>query len=313
MKSRFIQTLLPFCVLLILVAISLFSSADADGMGWIPLVGGFADTEMLDVPYISVPLSLVSIVVILSGLYLVLLKTNAIPLGRCILLFLLFVATNRNFLHFNQIYPLLACVVWMQYCLLGGQIFGAYALLSAASLFYAPAIWLVPAMMVFLPFSGIPDQLRIFVKSVSGAVLPHLYLLVFRWIKFGDAAQYLSYFAHSATDPNPPFHQLGMPQYFMLLLLLYVLFRAISFIMAKNPMGTLAYLLKLEVVLLVLSFVLAILFGGDNGNALLVLFFMPASVILSYYFRNCGKTGRTDIELAMLPIAALLCGVSCFV
>ncbi len=308
MKSKFIQTVLPICVLLMLVGISLFSPSETGGTGWMPLVGGFADTEILESPFISIPLAVLNIVAVVLGLYAVSLKTNALSFGRSALFFMLLVAANGNFLHFNQVYPVLACIVWMQYCLLNWQIFGAYMLLSAASLFYAPAIWIVPAMMLFLLFSGIPDGLRNFVKSFSGALLPHLYLIIFRWIKFGDSTLYLSHFYDKATDINPPFHHLEIPHYFMLLLLGYVLFRAISFIMQKNPMGTLAYLLKMEIVMLVLLFGMTILFGGNSN--LITLPYIPTAIILSYYFKNCEKVSRTEVEYLLLICSFLICSIS---
>lgn len=307
MRSKIIQTVLPIFVLLVLTAMSLFSTVGAGSNGWIPVVGGFFNADLLGNPLLSVPLMAVCLALTLPGIFLILLKTNAIPFGRCVALFMALLAINPKWFHFSQIYPVLACIVWAQLCLLERQVFVAFMLLSGASLFYAPAIWLVPVLIMFMPFNGMPDQLRVFVTSLSGASLPHLYLLVFRWIKFDDAGVYLYHFANEAIETGTPFHYLGIPDYFMLAILCYVLIRSIVFVFSKNPMGKLGYILKMEMVMLLVLFLLAGFFYANNGEMLSSLFLLPASVLMTFYFKNSPMTNRSNIEMLLLMGATAIC------
>lgn len=309
MRNKIVQTVLPYCTLLLLVIIAIFAPVEKNSTGWIPLTGGLVDGCQWVSGILSVVLMVTGVGVILSGLYLVLLKTNTIPFGRCAALLLMLLFSSPHALHFNTIYLVLACIVWAKYCILERQIFVCYMLLSLASLFYAPAIWLVPAFLLMGAFSGMPERLRSFVKSLSGASLPHIYILVFRWIRFDDADVYLYHFAHEATALCTPFHQLGMPDYFFILCMLYMLYRAISFIMAKNPMGMLAFMLKTDAVSLFLFFILFLFFSKSCMPVLSLLYF-PAAVILAYYFKNCGKTSRTNVEMLLLMSALLLGSLS---
>lgn len=310
MKSKFIQTVLPVFVVLLLVALSVLSPVGRGGDGWIPLVGGFFNAELLGNQYLSVPLMVLCLAVTMLGMHMILMKTNAIPPGRSALLFLALLASNPYSLDFNQIYPVMACMVWAQFCLLERQVFVAYLLMSMASLFYAPVIWIVAVLLLLMPVNGLPDQFRVFVTSLAGACLPHLYLLVFRWIKFNDAGVYLYHFANEAIETGMPFHYLGLTDYFMILVVFYILFRSVSHFVVKGPKGFMEYMFRMNGLMVFVAFVLFILFGGNQHLPLLPLAFVPVSILSAYYFKSCEKLYRANIEYLVLMCSLVLCGLS---
>ena len=310
MSSRIIQTVLPLFTFIVLAVLSFFAPIEQIGGEWIPLIGGFGNTEILDNLFVLVPLLILSLSIIFVGVYFFILRVNAISFLHVITLFLLFIAANPYSMRFNAIYPAMACIIWFKFCLFNSQVFAGYLLLSAASLFYAPIIWLVPASVLILPLNGMPDPLRTSVKALSGSLLPHIYVLVFRWIRFDDADVYLYYFTQQATDISFPFNNLGIPDYFLLLVIIYVLFKALSFFAVKSPKGFMEYILKSEIFMMVISFVLFLLFGGNEQITLLSVTLMSVSVIFAYYFKNCEKVTRTNMEFLMLICALILCAVS---
>ena len=310
MRSKFIQTVLPVCVLLLLATMSYLLPAGVGSNGWIPLVGGFFNADLLSNPLVSVPLMVLCLAATVLGIYLILLKTNAIPFGRCLALFLAMMAISPSLLQFSQVYPVLACIVWAQFCLLERQVFVAFLFLSGASLFFAPAIWLVPVVLMLMPFNGMPDQLRVFVTSLSGASLPHLYLVVFRWIKFDDAGVYLYHFSKEAMETEPPFHYLELTDYFLMLVIVYILFRVISYFVTKGAKGFIEYMFKVNLLMAVVAFALFMVFAGNQSYSLLYLTFMPLAVLFSYYFKSNEKLRRANIEYLVLMCSLVLCGIS---
>ncbi len=310
MKNKFIQTVLPFCVFPLLLVISILSPAYGENNGWIPLVGGFFNADLLDNLLISVPSMIICLAVILLGIYRILLKTNAIPFSRCLMLFLMLMASNPHLLKFSQIYPVLACVVWTQLCLLEGRLFVSFLLLSTASLFYAPAIWLVPAVLFIMPFNGVSDQFRAFVTSISAVCLPHLYLIVFRWIKFDDASIYLHHFAQEAIDISIPFHYIGITDYFLLLVVIYIIFRSISHFITKGTKGFIEYMFKMNVFMVLITSALFLLFAGNHQMQLLSLTFVPLSILFTHYFKSCEKSYRANIEYLVFMCSLILCALS---
>jgi hypothetical protein len=310
MKNKFLQTALPIGVFILLSAISVLSVPEAAADGWIPLVGGFFNATFLSNYPASVPFTILCLAVTLLGMYMILLKTNAVPFIRCMSLFLALLASGPNLFQFNQVYPVLACLVWVQFCLLERQIFVAFLLLSGASLFFAPAIWLVPVVLMLMPFNGMPDQFRVFVTSLSGACLPHLYLLIFRWIKFDDAGVYLYHFYNEAIEIYPPFHSLEYTDYFLILVMFYMLVRAVSFFVRKAAKGFFEYMFKVNLLMAIVTFILFLLFSGNWNMSLLSLAFVPLSILYAYYFKSNEKNRRTNIEYLVLMSSLVLCGLS---
>ena len=311
MRTRISQTALPFCILVVLVVISALASVGyRGGSEWLPVLGGLGNAAFLENLFVSIPLLFLSILAIFSGLYVVLLKTNSIDFSQTSIILLLIMAANPYSLHFNSIYPVMACMIWFQFCFLENQIFASFMLLSLGSLFYAPAIWFILAFTILLTVSGTPDPLRALVKAFGGACLPHLYLLVFRWIIFDDAGVYLYHFMGQILEIGSPFHLIRMPQYFMFLLLLYILVRAISFFYIKSPKGILEYLLKTDLWMMVSAFIIFLFFYSSTSTMLFAIVSLPASIMLSYYFKNCERVSRTNVEFLLLVCGLLICCIS---
>ncbi len=310
MNTKIIQWVLPLLGLSVLVAVAILTPFEAGSSGWIPLVGGFGNTEMLDNVYLSVGLMLLCVTAIVVALCSILFKTNTIPMGVTVMLFLLLLFSNPYSFMFSSIYPALLCIVLMQYALLSEQMFAGALFISLASLFYAPLIWLFPVVFIFMVKNGINDPARIAVKMFSGFLVPHIYVLVFRWIAFDDALVYLQHFSSEIIDVGLPFHLLHLTDYFLILVVMYMLVRAISFVFSKTPDGIPAYILKSECATLLLLFMIWMLFYDSQRMPLLNMLWLPVSVILAYYYKNCRKRARVTAEFLLLFVAVIISSLS---
>jgi hypothetical protein len=155
-----------------------------------------------------------------------------------------------------------------------------------------------------------PDQLRVFVTSLSGAFLPHLYLVVFRWIKFDDAGVYLYHFANEAVETGAPFHYLELADYFLVLVIFYLLFRVVSSFVTKGAKGSIEYMFKVNLLMAIVAFALFVIFAGNQNFSLLSITFMPLAILFAYYFKSNEKNRRTNIEYLVLMSSLALCGLS---
>ncbi len=273
---------------------------------WIPLISGFGSTEFLNNIFISVGLSIAFVLAILVAIYFVIFKTNAMPISQTMLLFAAMLVSNINSLRFSTVYPSLLCIAWMQFCLLNRQIFAGFMLLGLGSLFYAPLAWLFILALLFMMRYSIDDFLRTVVKSLCGFLLPHIYLLAFRWISYNDALVYLYHYAQEIIDVSLPFHLLHITDYFLIIVLAYLLLRSIIFFYSKTPDGLPAYIVKTEILTIVAFLALVLCFYDNSQTPLLNMFALPASIILGYYYKNCKFKGRVKAEFIFLGTAIII-------
>lgn len=297
-------------VLLALLPVALFVPLENVADEWIPLVSGFADTEFFGSGAISVVLAIFFIAATLFAVYCILLKTTAVPVMHTILIFGMLLLSDPYSLRFSAVYPVLLCLVWAQFCLLENQVYTAFLLISAASLFYAPAVWFVPAAIILLPLNGVPDFLRVFVKAMGGFITPQLYLLVFRWIKFNDAHIYLEHYIAQTVEIVVPLHLLHLYDYFLIICVLYMVIRSMAFAFSRMPNGMASYILKTEMAMFWLALVMFVCFYSTLETPLLNLAALPAALMLSYYLKNCSKRNRVTAEYLILMCAILLRGFS---
>ncbi len=277
---------------------------------WIPLVSGFDNAGLLDNIFLSVGFGIVSIVAILVAVYFIITRTNTIPIVTTFIIFLALLLPNLNSLRFSSIYPAVLCIVWMQFCFFNIQVFTGFLLLSLGSLFYAPLIWLFPFALFGVINGSVDTPLRTAVKAIGGFMVPHIYLLVFRWIAYDDATVYLQHFVNEITEIGMPFHLLHITDYFLLCVLAYMFIRAIILFYSNTPDGFPSYILKAEFATLILLLALVICFCNRAETHLLNLCVFPISIILAYYYKNCKKRGRVKTEFAFLAISILICCIS---
>jgi hypothetical protein len=277
--------------------------------GWIPLVGGFGNTDFLNNGVVSILLGMGIIGATLFSIYLLIRRVSVVDYVSAATLFLLLIAANPSFIHFNTIYILLLSLVWVQLCIVELQIFTAFFILSGATLFYAPAIWLVPLILLLIPFNGSPDSLKSFVKAFAGFITPHLYLLVFRWIKFDDAGVYLMQYWESITNIHLFETHWSFPRLFLALCILYLVMKS-SHHLWSTSMGKLPQaLLKMQVFLLAILLPMLICFSTEI-TPLFVIMAYPLSILFSFYFKSYHNAKRTTAEYILLIMAIIINSLS---
>lgn len=310
MNSRLIRKILPYTVLLALLPVALCVPLVNVADEWIPLVSGFADMEVLKSGVISAALVILFISAILVAVCSTLQQTMVIPVSHTVLIFGMLLLSDPYSLRFNMVYPVLLCLVLMQFFLLRNQVYASFMIISVASLFYAPAVWFAPAAIILLPLNGVPDFFRISVKAIGGFITPQLYLLVFRWIKFNDAHIYLQHYIGEITDIGLPLHLLHLSDYFLIICVLYMVVRSISFALSRMPDGMSLYIIRTEISTFWLASVMFVCFYNTVEIPLFNLVILPAALLISYYLKNCDKKSRVTAEYLTLMCAILLRGFS---
>ena len=296
-------------VLVALSVAALFAPWTRANSEWIPLVSGFGNTDFLNNWVVSILLGVGIIGATLFSLYMLIRRIQVVSYANASMLFLLLMAANPSFIHFNTVYLLLLSLVWVQLCIVESQIFTAFLILSGASLFYAPAVWLVPFSLLLIPFSGSPDSLKSLVKALAGFVTPHLYLLVFRWIKFDDAQVYLMQYWDSISNIHLLKAHWSFPKLFMVAYVLYLVIKSSHHLLATS-MGKLAQgVLKMQILSLVLSLPIFVCFNTETSPLFSIMAY-PAAVLFAFYFGNFENGKRAGAEYILLIMAIVINSLS---
>ena len=312
MRISSVYKILSVVVLAVLTLVALFMPVKSIGNGWIPIMSGLETWEILQNGAVSILLGIGMIGTVLFSLYFLLRRTSSINFQAVVVVFLLLVSATPAFLHFSTIQILLLLLVWMHYCVVEKQIFTAFMLLSLASLFYAPSIWLIPLSLSFIPFSGTPDSLKSFVKALAGFLLPHIYMLVFRWISFDDAGVYFLGYWDSITDFHFMERKLLLPGLFLSGYLIYIISRASIFAVRSSTSKLVQGILKMQILSLALSLPFFICFDRD-GSSLFPIIAYPAAVLIAFYFNNSSNIKRSSAELVLLLLAIIINCVSHYI
>lgn len=307
-----IYRVLPIVVLALLTLVAVLAPVKGVTQEWIPLMSGMDTGFLSDNRAVSILLGAGIIGAVLFSLYFLLRRSSALKFPVVSVIFLLIVSSIPSFVHFKTVYILLLLLIWTHFCLTEKQIFTAFMLLSVASLFYAPSIWLVPFSLVFIPFSGAPDSLKSFVKAIAGFLLPHIYMLVFRWMKFDDAGIYLLKFYESIIDVHFMERQLVLPALFMAVYLIYLVSRSAMFVMRSSASKLVHGVLKMQILSLVTLLPLYLCFDSA-ASPLLPIIAYPSAVLIAFYFSNFSNTKRGEAELVLLLLAIIINCVSHYI
>ena len=292
-------------VLAALVVMSVMMSQRSYADVWLPLVGGFGNVDFLSNKIVSTVLGFSTVGTILFSIYCLLRRTSAISYGGSVFLFLLLALANPSFLHFTPHLAVLLALVWVQFCFVEEQIFAAFLILSLASLFYAPAIWMVPVFMLLVSARGIQDGLRSIVKALSGFLVPYIYLLVFRWMRFADAGLFLNEYFEHMTDLHIFETPILFPKLFFVFYVSYLAIRASLYIYSTSAGKVTDELLKEQVRLSVVLLPFLFLFNTES-QPVFTLMAYPVAILVSYYFKNSGNRRRAGVEMILLVMAVVI-------
>lgn len=299
MNYILIRKIVPGIVLCFLLVMAAFAPAESIAQEWIPLIGGLDMPVIMTNTFVSVTVTFVFVGIILLSVYGLFYKTNAFSFNHTVLLFLLLMMANPYSIYFSSIYPALLCLIWMQYFFIERQFFTAFFLLSLSSLFYAPLIWCIPIALI-LSLSRTPDAPRLLVKALSATAIPPGYLLIFRWLKFNDANEFLLQYLNEITTLNFPFNSLHLSNYALIVCLFFIVFHAFRYIFSKLPNGIAGSILQIESVVFVLSAILFFCFCQPKNTPIFVLVALPASILCSWHFDNNIQKYSVRVEFIFI-------------
>lgn len=308
----------PLIVVLCGLFVSSFFLPVADKTDdWTPLLSGFVEMDLFYTNKLLLAMGgILSIAILVVSIYFI----NAKTIGRSFSVYytslfaLLFIFSNPCGVYFSAIYPAAILLTWVQYCLIVKQRFTAFFLLACASLFYAPILWLVPVVLI-ITLIGTPDFFRVFLKSFTGLLIPYLYILSFRYILFNDMDVFVQHYFKEIISMEFPIYSLGFTTMFLVLCFVIILLHAVIDILSKlNRQSILTgYILKQELITIVLGALLFFVFWGDQSLPLGALLATPGSLILSHYFLQNKKRNQARVELVLLMSAAVIARAAYFI
>lgn len=283
---------------------------------WIPLLSGFVDLEgFYSNKWLLAAGGIASIALLLLPVCYINSKAagKSFRMYYSVLFCLLLVLINPMSLYFSTIYPAAILLAWMQYCILSGQRFTAFFLLSLASLFYAPVFWSIPIVLVISLIRS-TDFFRAFFKSVGGVLLPWIYLLSFRYIYYNDLWEFVQEYARHLLQVNIPVYSLDFVAIFVFICLMILSLHVFLSILGKLHRQNIftGYLLRVELATFFFAFILFALYWGVKSMPLCVLLAPSFALLLSHFYSRDRVSRTAKAELVLLMGAAVVARVSYF-
>ncbi|MEG2321124.1 MAG: DUF6427 family protein [Bacteroidales bacterium] len=284
---------------------------------WIPLLSGFIETDVFySNKYLLAVGGILSITVLAISIYFVNSKAldNTFRVYYTQLFFLLIVLANPTSIYFSTIYPAAILLTWMQFYFIIKQRFIAFFLISIASLFYAPIIWIIPIVLI-ISLIGIPDILREFFKSLGGIIIPYLYVFVFRHIYFNDVDVFIQQYINEITTINFPIYSLSFTTMFLLLCFFIIYIHATVALLKKinRQSINMGYILRIELIASLLAILIFFIFWGNKSTPLCVILACPFSIILSNYVTANKQSYPLRVELILLMSAVVIARIAYFI
>lgn len=277
---------------------------------WIPLLSGFVDMDVLyGNQFLLAAVGLLCIVGLAVSVYFIATKTvsESFNIYYIELFLLLIILSDPMAVYFSAIYPAAILIIWVIYCFMQNQKFTALFLLSTASLFYAPIIWMIPVVLVTL-FVGVSDFWRVFVKAIGGMLIPYLYILTFRYICFNDVSVFGYQYFNEVIRLNFPVYSLPFITLFMILCFAILSGHAIIYIFKKLNRQNIftGIVLRMTILTALLGVLIFFIFWGGKSTPLCVLLAGPFSLLLSNYAVGKRESYSFHAELILFMSAVVV-------
>jgi len=227
------------------------------------------------------------------------------------LFFVLLMSTHAGLLPFKEVTLVLLCMVLVIYALFNvyqqpeatGKMFNAGVYLGIAGLFMPQALWFVPLLWMGM-YQFLTLSYRSFVASLLGVLT--IYWIVLGWCVWThDYSMFtLIYSSLKEVDFLSVFlsfryYQLG---FFIVLLLVFVAFFHIK-MDAMNNRVRVRQMLSFLIYMSIWSLALVCIYSAD-ADAFIVLFYLPVSIIMAYFFENLKARFRFLLFYLVLAINA---------
>lgn len=307
-----------FLVSVFLFVSSFFIPAKESAAEWIPLFSGYWDPEVLtDASLLSKILGLFCAALLLVSMYIVSYPVISTHTERVVasLMCASIIFTNPGAVNFSPIYPAALALVWVQYFILRGErYFIGFFLISLASLFFAPLIWVFPIALV-LVFSDMQNALRKLLESVGGTLVPYIIILSLRFICFNDVEEFLHLFAAETSKVSFLLLTSHLSSIFLLACIvtisLHAMLIGISELRTRGIQE--AHAIKTHYISVVLGGLVLLLFSGSGSIPLPLVAAAPVAVLLSGYFSRRAGYPSAKIEWIIMLCAFAVARLSYFV
>ncbi len=251
---------------------------------------------------ILLSVSLIVSFYIVTGIYRI--KIAERFLGTSLIALILFV--EPGFIYFSPIHIVAIGLLWANFCFLINQRFTAFFLISIASLFYPPVIWLAISLL-FILFVESDELIRKFLKSIVGIILPFIFIISYKFVRYNEVRESVDVFFQKAIDINPLYISPKLSSLFFIFILVFILVKSIYItsksVETKGRQN--AYVFNNQLVFLLLSALFFIVFYKEGQEPLFILLASPVSIFLSRYF--CLTKGKTFANVDfILSIASII-------
>lgn len=298
-----LRRILLFAMALFLLVTCFYIKGQPRFGEWIPAFSGFWDLNILtETGERSVIYGISGIVLVLFSTYMVgrqlLVSVSSSFLTVCIAAVLILL--DPRSIYFSSIYPAAICIIWSVFCLLEQQTFTEFFLLSLGALFYAPLLWMIPIVLLIVLFGG-NDSFRRFVKALGGVIVPAIFLLSFRYLRFDDVEVFCGQIWSCISNFGSSFLSLHFVSMFMIVCLVFMGLHAMLLIMREIGHNSISVskTLRIESLALLLTSALFFLFSGVSSAPVSVLLASPFALLLSNYYTNFSGKDSVKIQIVL--------------
>ncbi|MGM9774055.1 MAG: hypothetical protein ACI3Y2_02475 [Candidatus Egerieousia sp.] len=295
-----------------------FVSAGSYSGGWVPILSGYCDIEAVT-SYTGwgIALGLLCATLLFVSVYIVSYPVLNTERERivAVLLSSSIIFTDPRAVCFNSIYLAALCLVWVQfYVLRGEQYYIGFFLVSLASLFFAPVIWVIPIALL-LVFTDMQDGLRKLLKAIGGMLTPYILFLSFRYMCFDDVGEFLHAFYGEMTKFSFGLFANHLSYIFLVLCTIIIVLRAMTQIVSglRRTGIAEAHADKLQCINVLLNCTLFLMFCGAAGTPLSPLIGAPLAILLSKHFSAQANSAAAKIEWIILLCALVVARLGYFI
>ncbi len=304
--------------ILVLFVTSLFFEFIPGAGAWTPIFSDWLNVDYIySNKFLMILAGSLSLVGLLVSVFAVTAKIKSSLFDvRYVLLFtLLLIFLFNGGVYFSVANIVAILLVWIQYFVIKKSLFLATFLLGTASLFFSPLIWTFPIVLLIIILKT-TEKFRETVILTTGFLLPFLYIISFRLLKYNDTSLFLERFFEDAVSLSFNIVPTGFSTLTSIVITAFIVIHA-----AINPLSKMFqrkgylsdYIMGTELMTLFLVLLLVVLYGGNSHSNMFIMLIPSMSFLLSDYFRKNGDNNITKRELYLLLVVAIIDKINYFI
>ena len=239
---------------------------------------------------------------------------SAINNNMALSLFLIIVFASSGALYLSYTHLSLILFAWGEYFYLRDSNFKASLCQTVAAIFVPQTMWAIPLMLV-VNTVGKQDVIRTVIVNLFGALIPVLYLLVYRHVLYKDAVEYILQFWDNMLSISSPVLSLSFIEIFLAVILAIMLVRSFMHILTGYSKYNIVTegVIKRELIISIIFLSIYILFWGNSELSLNIIFAFPASIVLCALLTQSLSSPYSKIELILFICALILLRLDSFI